>query len=226
MRNKITIIVAAVSLFLALTSLTQAQKPFKGVVTYEISYPGVELDPMMQAQLPTMMTFTTKGDMGRMDMATGMFTQGEIIDAKAKTLTTFIEAMGQKYKIVMDAQMVEEKKSEAAKPEIEKTGDTKTIAGYKCKMATVVMTLINGQEIETDVYYTEDLYSPAMDFNNEFEGIEGFPFEYIMDMGQMKMKFSVNSVKKGGVKDSTFELPEDFKQVTEEELKSMFGGAM
>lgn len=226
MRNKITIVVAAVSLFLALTSLSQAQKPFKGVITYEISYPGVELDPMMSAQLPTMMTFTMKGDMGKMEMATGMFTQGEIIDAEAKTLVTFIEAMGQKFKIVMDAEEVAETKAEAPKPEIEKTGDTKEIAGYKCKMATVLMTLENGQEIETDVYYTEDLYSPAMDFNNEFEGIEGFPFEYMMDMGQMKMKFTVTSVKKGGVKDSDFELPEDYKQVTQEELQNMFGGGM
>jgi len=226
MKNKITLIVAAIALMLSLTSLSQAQKPFKGVVTYEISYPGVELDPMMQAQLPTMMTFTMKDNMGKMEMATGMFTQGEIIDADSKTLITFIEAMGQKFKIVMDADMVAEKKSEAPKPEIEKTGDTKEIAGYKCKMATVVMTLEDGTEIETDVYYTEDLYSPAMDFNNEFEGIDGFPFEYMMDMGQMKMKFTVTSVSKGGVKSSDFELPEDYKQVTEDELKSMFGGGM
>jgi len=43
-------------------------------------------------------------------------------------------------------------------------------------------------------------------------------------MGQMKMKFTVTSVKKGGVKDKDFVLPEDYKVVTEEELKNMFGG--
>ncbi len=124
----------------------------------------------------------------------------------------------------MDAEMIREKKEEAPKPVIEKTGDTKEIAGYKCKMATVSMTLETGQEIETDVYYTDEIYSPAMDFNNEFEGIEGFPFEYIMDMGQMKMKFSVMKVKKGNVKKSDFILSDEYQEVTEEELKSMFGG--
>ncbi|MFA7139018.1 MAG: hypothetical protein WC151_10925 [Bacteroidales bacterium] len=224
MKKQHTFIIASLLFFVAITTVTQAQKPFKGIVTYEISYPGMELDPMMQAQLPTLMTFTMKDQMGKMEMATGMYTQGEIIDADAKSLITFIEAMGQKFKIVMDAEMVAEKKGSSPKPEITKTTDKKEIAGYNCNMAQVAMTLENGQKIETDVYYTTELYSPAMDFNNEFEGIGGFPFEYVMDMGQMKMKFTVTTIKKGGVKDSDFVLPDDYQQVTEEQLQQMFGG--
>ncbi|PID93509.1 MAG: hypothetical protein CSA95_07495 [Bacteroidetes bacterium] len=224
MKNRITILLAAVAFLFAFTPSAQAQKPFKGVITYQITYPGVELDPMMQAQLPTIMTFTTKDYMGKMEMTTNLYTQGEIINAKERSMITFMEAMGKKFKIIMDAEMIREKKEEAPKPVIEKTGDTKEIAGYKCKMATVSMTLETGQEIETDVYYTDEIYSPAMDFNNEFEGIEGFPFEYIMDMGQMKMKFSVMKVKKGNVKKSDFILSDEYQEVTEEELKSMFGG--
>ncbi len=224
MKNKITFVIAVLTLVIAITSASFAQKPFKGVVTYEITYPGMELDPMMQNQLPSIMTFSMKDNMGKMEMPTGMYTQGEIIDADAKTLITFIEAMGQKFQIIMDAEAVEAKKGDAPKPAIEKTGDQKEIAGYNCKMASVTMTLENGQEIETDVYYSKDIYSPAMAFHNDFEGIDGFPFEYMMDMGQMKMKFTVTSVKKGGVKDKDFVLPEDYKVVTEEELKNMFGG--
>jgi len=224
MRKSIISIFAVLFLIAGISPVLNAQKAFKGVVTYEITYPGVEVDPMMQAQLPTFMTFTMKDNMGKMEMATGMYTQGEVIDAEAKMLTTFIEAMGQKFKIVMDEEMIKEKKSATPKPEITQTGDMKEIAGYQCKMAQVVMSLENGETFETEVFYSEDLNSPAMDFNNEFEGLGGFPFEYTMGMGQINMKFTVKSVKKGGVKSSDFELAEDYQLVTEDQLKQMFGG--
>ena len=62
--------------------------------------------------------------------------------------------------------------------------------------------------------------------NPMFKDIDGTMLQYEVEANGMTMMFTATDVDKGNVSKSEFEVPEDFKQVTKEELQSMFGGGM
>ena len=73
-------------------------KDFSGVITYKISYPGMEIDASMAAMMPKMATLTMKENKARFEISMGqMGSQVQIIDGEAKTVTSVMNMMGQKF---------------------------------------------------------------------------------------------------------------------------------
>jgi hypothetical protein len=64
MKNLFKIMMVAV-IIMGITA-TAMSKDFKGVITYKISYPGLDIDPGMMAMMPKMATLTIKGDMSKL----------------------------------------------------------------------------------------------------------------------------------------------------------------
>jgi GLPGLI family protein len=115
------------------------------------------------------------------------------------------------------------KKEEAKNPEptIKYLDETKTIAGYKCKKAEIVMKTKDGKEETVNVYYTEEI--PTTDVKSIYKGLKGFPMEYVMNQGGIKMTFAAKTVSREPVADSKFEIPkEGYTETTMEDFqKSM-----
>ena len=197
----------------------QKSKAFEGTLTYEITYPGMQIDPAQAGQLPTSMTIKIKGTKTRQDMVVGVVSQSGISDAATRTQIALIDMMGQKYAIRTTPADLDTafKKIPAAK--IELKSDTKEIAGYVCKKATVT------EEDQTfDVWYTEEIGTESNFANPSMREIKGMLMEYESDMNGIKMKMTVKSVKAEKVKDVLFMMPADYKELTKEEVKAMFGG--
>ncbi|MCK4408353.1 MAG: hypothetical protein KAV44_11800, partial [Bacteroidales bacterium] len=57
-----------------------------------------------------------------------------------------------------------------------------------------------------------------------YSEIDGVLLEYEIDAKGMAMKFEATSVEKKNVSDKEFDIPEDYKITTKDELESMFGG--
>lgn len=215
-----------IKLFLALLFITsslnvanaQKAKPFEGVITFSMIFDDAALDPASKSLLANAeMIIYIKNEKSRMDMDLGMMKNSTISDSKKKTAVALMDIMGQKMAMKVGEEEIEKK--EEKEPKITYLDETKEIAGYKCKKA-IITTGESGESIT--VYYTEEI--PVTQYNTQIKGIKGYPLEYETNQSGLKVLISAKSVKKEDVSDSKFLVPDDYKEVTKEELQQMFGG--
>jgi hypothetical protein len=205
-------------------NLNAAPKSFEGVVTYKITYPGNTMPESQMAMFPKVMTISIKGDKSRTELQTPMGSQVTITDYTQKSKVALINMMGQKYAIKETPESIEEEISKEPVPEVEQTGEEKTIAGYLCKKA-IVKVEQNGKTETFEVWYTEAFGAMNPNFDNPiYKDIKGVMLEFTIVQPQISMKFSAISVDKQRVSSKDFEVPSDYTYTTMEELQSKMGG--
>jgi len=196
------------------------EKAFEGTVTYGLNFDGSNLPPDAMTMLNGAEAVSyIKGDKRRTELNMAIQSTTSIMDAKAKTVVTLMDIMGQKYLIRSTADDI--KKEEADMPEqtIKYTDETKDIAGYTCKKAEVTVKSKDGKEETVNVYYTTEI--PTSDLKTIYKGLNGFPMEYTVNQGPVKMTFTAKSVSKDPVPDNKFDIPTDgsYKEVTMDEFR-------
>lgn len=216
------LIVAFMAVAIALPTL--AQKKFEGTIKFALSYEDLPAEmAAMEAMLPDEMTTIIKGEKSRLEQSMGMgMSSVTITDMKKGSGIVLMDMMGKKVAMEMtkeELEKMDKKKASEKKPEFKYTDETKEVAGYKCKKAVVVMEGAG----EMEVYYTEDLPSGA---NKQFEGLKGFPLEYKIAQGPMKIKVTAQSVKMEKVDKGLFEIPEGYDKMSFEEFQKSMGGMM
>jgi GLPGLI family protein len=197
------------------TVYAQKGKAFEGTIVYSIDVNGDALPPEAKQMFTgSEMTVALKGQKSRTDLKMGMQQTTAVSDAKAKTGFTLMDVMGQKFKINIKA----DDKLPAVK--VKELSETKTIAGYLCKKAEVTA---DGSTEPFIVYYTEEIANTG--YNSQIKGIKGYPLEFEVLQGGMKISYTAKSVNKEKIEDSRFEVEtKDYKEVTREDLMKMFGG--
>ncbi len=224
---KTTIKLLFVLVAMSLSFAGQAQKAkkvktFAGIITYDITYDGDEVDEATRAQLPTQIVVSMSGNKVRNEQVSSFYTMASISDLEKGSAIILIDAMGMKIAVNQTKEDIDKNKAEAklADPIIKFVEETKMIAGYKCKKAEVT----EGEDI-VEVYYTEEIAVPAgMNDNNGFKGINGMLMQYTVVQQGMTMTMTVKEVKKAKIKGALFIIPDDYDVKTMEELGGMFGG--
>lgn len=216
------LILAFVAIAIALPSL--AQKNFEGTIKYALTYEDLPAEmAAMEAMLPDEMITIIKGEKSRLEQSMGMgMSSVTITDMKKGSGVLLMDMMGKKMAMEMtkeEFEKMDKKNASKKEPEFKYMDETKEIAGYKCKKAVVV---VEGAG-EMEVYYTEDLPSGA---NKQFEGLKGFPLEYKIAQGPMKIKVTAESVKMEKVDKKLFEIPDGYDKMTFEEFQKSMGGMM
>jgi hypothetical protein len=215
--------VLMISLFCT-SGLIAGNKSFEGMITFKISYPDSKFSESQQAMLPKMLTVTIKGTKSKSEIKTSMGNQIEIIDYTEKTKIALIDMMGQKYAVKSTNEEIEKENAKEPVPTVVLTNETKVIAGYTCKKA-LVTTNDDGVKASYEVYYTDELGSKVVNFDNPlYKDIDGVLLEFSIKTQQFTMVFTATAVEKKGVTAKEFEVPAEFKLVTKEELQSKFGG--
>lgn len=223
---KKNLITAAVllSAMLLLAGNASSIKPFEGVITFKISYPDTKFSESQMAMFPKVLTVSIKGAKSRTDMQMSGMNSVEITDYIEKTSVSLINMMGQKYAIKQTAAEIESKIAAEGKPTVVLSDETKVIAGYTCKKVVVTMAE-NGINNTYEAYYTSELGSKLVNFNNPlYKDIDGVLLEFLMKSQQINMKFTATSVEKKSLPAKDFEIPSDYTLTTQDELKSKFGG--
>jgi GLPGLI family protein len=207
-----------------LMPLAKAQKaPFTGTVVFDVKAEG-EIPEQAKAMMPTEMTLKLTPEKQSMSMNFGMMEQKTISDAATQESNSMMNVMGQKLVLkVTAAQINEQRLAQGETSGVKLTAETKTIAGYACKKA-VITKKANGADVTVDVYYTDDIDVSKFKFANSIPEVNGLPLEFTMKNGPMSFKMVARSVKKENIAASEFVIPADYKQVTSEELRTMFGG--
>lgn len=228
MKNFIKYIMVA-AIIMGMSSAVSA-KDFKGVITYKISYPGMDIDPSMAAMMPKMAIMSIRGNMSRMEISMGqMGSQVQITNGEEKTVTNCMDMMGQQFYYIETEDELKKDKADPENINVEITDETKEIAGYVCKKA--IITMKEGESLDEmvfTVYFTEEIGTADLNFDNPlFEKIPGAMLEFEIDTGRnQRMKMEAISVKKTNIADSEFEIPEGYEEKTAEEVEQMFGGGM
>jgi GLPGLI family protein len=226
MKKTVKISLVLLSLLILCSQSFAGDKEFTGTIIYNITYPDSQMDAQTLAMMPKTLKIKIKGNMSRTEMNMGMGTTVTIFNSETRSGVTLMDFMGQKFAMKMTPDDIDKKINETPQPTVINTTETKEIAGYTCKKAIVKMKEKGSEtEMELVVYYTEELASAKMnEMNPLYKDIPGTMLEYSINEKGMNMMLTAISVEKEKISDTEFETPEGFKEVTEEELKSMFGG--
>ena len=213
------VVLAGITNASAQKSKKSKKNSFEGTVTYGISFEGSGLPPEALTMLNGAEAVSyIKGDKRRTDLNMAIQSTTSIMDAKTKSVVTLMDIMGQKYLIRTSADELKKEQSDSPEQVIRYTDETKDIAGYKCKKAEVTVKTKDGKEETVNVCFTEEI--PTSDVKSVYKGLKGFPMEYMVNQGGVKMTFSAKAVSKDPVADDKFAVPtEGYKEVTMEEFQ-------
>ncbi len=194
----------------------------EGKITYEITYPEMEMDEQMKAMMPTESVVYIKGALSRTETAMGMgISSATIMNAKTNEVIALMDMMGTKTATVMQDEEAAKKRDKSGDDELTFTlvDETKMIAGVLCKKA--IMKNSDGTEFE--MYYTETIDSKSQ-FSKQWRKFKGFPMEYVVTSAGFTMKMTAKTITKEKVADELFKIPADYKIMTQEEFTKMMGG--
>lgn len=216
------IVLAFMAVVIALPTL--AQKKFEGTIKFDLSYEDLPAEmAAMEAMLPDEMVTVVKGEKSRLEQSMGMgMSSVTITDMKKGSGILLMDMMGKKVAMEMtkeELEKMDKNGSSKKKPEFKYIDGEKEIAGFKCKKAIVVLEGAG----EMELYYTEGLPAGA---STQFEGLKGFPLEYTIAQGPMKIKVTASSVKQEKINSSLFEIPDGYDKMTFEEFQKSMGGMM
>ena len=199
----------------------EAQKgAFKGIITYDVTYPGMNVEPSQMAMLPQKVTLTTNGEKAKFDVAMTSMNQTMIIDPEAKTTTLLLEMMGNKVMMKPNKQDIPKGKE----PIVTITTETKQIAGYTCKKAEISFGDEKSKSDPIIVYFSEELGTNKLFYDNEYRTLPGIPLEFTYKMQGRNMHMVAKTIEKTRVTSKDMEVPSGFKEMTPEQLRQMFGG--
>jgi len=215
-------------LLVAFSYHANAQKKFKGIITYTIAYSGT-IDAATAAQQPKLMTLSIYENLQKMNLPIGPVNIDIITNGDTKTQVTLLDIMGEKKYYKMTKEELDAKIKEKPAPEIKYSDETKTISGYVCKKAEYTEKDEDGKVTSAVIYYTEELGGEELNYGGQFNKLKGVPLEYAVTTPDGTIStWTATEVKKGKVKDTDFLIPSDYVELTAEEkaqmIKQMGGG--
>ncbi|MEO6901865.1 MAG: hypothetical protein ABI315_01775 [Bacteroidia bacterium] len=210
------------SLFLLLVTACKPKNE-RFISEGEIEYDAFVMDREnpMASLAPDKMTIKFKDDKICFEMNAGMglFTTSFISDPPKKSITQLVKFLNKKFMLTQSREDVI-KENENCGLEVIPTNETKLIAGYLCKKVKIKPKKKN--EAEYAIYYTNELDVKKPNFINCYNMIDGVLMEYQMKKFGLEMKFTAQKVKNIEIDSKVFEIPSDYKKVTEKEMKAFF----
>lgn len=204
---------------LTATHFLFGQTGFEGKVVYSIDFNASGLPKEAKDMLNgTEAVSYIKGADRRVELNMPIQSTTSIVNGKKMSVATLMDIMGTKYLIQMDKKDLEKEEAKRPKTEIVYSDEKKDIAGYSCSKAEVKLTDSLGKMDSFIVFYTTEL--PTTDIKAVYEGLKGFPMEYTVVQGGIRMSFTAKSVSKEPVADSLFEIPKSgYKKVNMEQFR-------
>lgn len=224
MKIKATTILLVLITFTAFLATAQNEgKQFKGTITYQISYPESNQSASQLTTMPQTMILKLNEGRSRAELNMGEMNQILLLDSEAKTTVILIEIMGKKAAIKpkkgADRPLGKE-------PIVEPANESKEIAGYVCKKVNIHYGDEKSKSNPIEVYYSEEVGSNKIFYDNEYRNLTGIPLEFRYKMQGMNMLLTATKIEEGRVANREFDIPSDYKESTPEELRQMFGGGM
>lgn len=207
-------------LMIFLTTLGKAQKQFtEGTIVYDVTVKTGSNEPQTADLLDgaTQKVFL-KGHLSRTEMTSLLGTSVTIHDTKNGSAIRLNEYGEQKIMTRLTKENFAEANKKYEGVVFEKTGEEKTIAGYKCVKA--IGKLKDGTTFT--VYYTTDLVPMNKEFDMQFKSLPGLALEYEATIGGLQVTFTASKISYDLVPASKFEAPKSgYRELSYEESKGI-----
>ncbi len=209
---------------LVLTGFSLNAQIEEGHVKYKIKVSSEEEENKMAVAMANSLTMEIffKGPKTRVEFKMGPFMNiSTITDASKDKMLMLTSGMMGKKAIVSTISEMEEKESETTTKdtdvEVVYTDETKKIQGYLCHKA-----IIKSEDGGTAIFwYTKEVQVSKNGQSYLNEDIPGFPMEFEMDQGGMKVTMVASSFEetvKNADKLFSMEIPEGYEETTMEEM--------
>ena len=210
--------------FVVSTSITLVAQLTEGHITYKIdvSSDNPEMEMAVGVMQGSTLDILFKEKITRSEMKMGtMMTMTTITDEKSGELLMLMGGMMGNNAIKTTTDEMTEIQSEKPKYDVVLSDETKTIENHVCKKAT----LTDEEGGETVFWYTEDISVSKKGQSYLNEDVPGFPMQFEINNGGMKMTMTVTSLEEKLDKKSAdlfkMNIPEGYKEMTLDDLKKM-----
>jgi GLPGLI family protein len=208
----------------ATTAFTLTAQQTEGHISYKIDVSTDNPDMQMaigMMQGSTMdIYFKEKNTRAEMKMGS-MMSVTTISNEDSGDILMLMSGMVGQNAIRTSMKEMEEKKSEQPKYDVTLVNETKEISGYTCKKAI----LTDEEGNESIFWYTEDIVVSKKGQSYLNEQVPGFPMQYDLNNGGLKMTMTVVTFDKKLDKKSSslfeMKIPEGYKEMTMEDLQKM-----
>jgi len=199
-----------------LAGFATAQKILsEGSVLYDVSVQTGSDQPQLADMFDgASATLYLKGGLSRSELVSALGSSVTIHDNKTGNGTVLREYGSQKLLIKMNRNNWQDKNKKYEGIRFTNTGETKTIAGYKCQKA--IANLKDGSSFT--VYYTDEITTENKDYDAQFKSLPGLPLEYESTVGKLKVRYSASRISFDPVPIQKFETPKaGYREMTYEE---------
>ena len=210
-----------------LSTLSLTAQITEGNVKYSIDMSSTNPELQMQLAMMQGSTFelSFKDDLTRSEMNMGtMMKIVTITNEKSEGALMLMSGMMGNTAVKMGAEDLKKSTDDAPEAEVTLTDETKEIQGFKCKKAVVT----NEEGTESVVWYSEEIIVNKLGQNYLNSKVPGFPLEFELNQGEMKMTMTSTEFNKKLDKklvktmfDTT--IPEGYTEMSPEELSGMGG---
>jgi hypothetical protein len=185
----------------------------EGKVVYEVSYPDTLKNGPMGAMLPKEMTlyFRENKTNAEFKMGMGLITTHFMSDASEKKFSTLFKGFGKKSAMVFNEAAVKKNFLDHVDLKLVETGNTKEVAGYKCREVNVT----DSTDHTYNVYYTEDVNIDSPNWCTPFKEIDGLMMEYSVKVNDIVMNLKAKSVVFEKVDSTLFTIPPDYEIISD-----------
>lgn len=146
----------------------------------------------------------------------GMFKSSFIVDKDKNQFSQVVKLINKKYALTLEGEEIANSIDKLPKYNIEFTDELKKILDYNCNKA--IVTVDNESNDAFEVYYTDRIKIENPNWCTQFSEINGIMLEYQYEKYDVCMKFEAKSIKFIEISDSEFEIDEDYKFISEEEM--------
>jgi GLPGLI family protein len=207
---------AVVALFSANAQLAEGHVKYK----IEMSSDNPDMEMAISMMQGSTLDVFFSGDKTRSDMKMGTMMNISTVNDGKDNILMLLSGMIGKNAIKSTISEIEAESGEKPEYDVELMDETKTIQNYVCKKA--LLTDPDGNEMT--FWYTEDIIVNKKGQNYLNDEVPGFPMEFELSQGGMVMSMTVTELDKKlkkGEDHFDIEIPEGYKEMTLEQLKTM-----
>ncbi len=216
--HKTIVLPLFVQIFLLFSGLSYSQKPFKGVIEYDIIYESEKEANRKESDkiLPLGMKIFYRSPKVKIEIANQIGKSVIIGDAEEESTVVLLDVLGSKLAIKNTKAEREKAMGDLPKVLIRYTENTKTIAGYLCEEVEIIQ-----GENTMNAFFTEEIKIENPNWLTEYKDINGVLLEYTQISDNMKTRYIAKKIEKMNIKKKEFEIPENYKQISKQELTKL-----
>jgi len=223
MKKILIVSLAGLLLILLWTSCKHTDEKFISEGSIEYTAAVCDQTNSMASMAPSKMTIKFKNNKScvQMNAGMGLFTTSFISNPETKSLLQLVKLLNKKFWLSQDSIQIK-KENDSYNIEIKPANGKKIIAGYNCQQAIVHFK--DDSEPDFEIYYTKELDIHNPNFANPFSSIDGVLMGYKMKKFGLEMKFVAKSVTKENIDAAEFEVPKEYKKISQKEMDELFAG--